>query len=61
LLEQGRHVSIVEDAIATLNPAEGQRALAELSALGAKIVSTEDAIKAAHRAEANSSRPSALS
>jgi len=53
LLEQGRHVSIVEDAIATLNPAEGQRALAELRALGAKIVSTEDAVRAAVNAAQN--------
>ena len=45
LLERGRHVSLVEDAIATLNPAEGQRAIAELKALGAKMVSTDEAIR----------------
>ena len=47
LLERGRRVSIVEDAIATLYPAEGQRALAEMRAMGAKLVSTEDAINRA--------------
>jgi nicotinamidase/pyrazinamidase len=51
LLERGRHVSIVKDAIATLNPAAGQRAIAKLQALGAKIVSTEEAISAARGAE----------
>jgi nicotinamidase/pyrazinamidase len=47
LLERGRHVSIVADAVATMNPAEGQRALGELRAMGAKIVSTDDAINRA--------------
>jgi nicotinamidase/pyrazinamidase len=59
LLERGRHVSIVEDAIATLNPAEGQRTIAELRALGAKIVSTEDAVRRAREAGAASPRGSA--
>jgi nicotinamidase/pyrazinamidase len=53
LLARGRHVSIVEDAIATLNPAEGQRAIAELRSLGAKIVSTEDAVNRARGVEAS--------
>jgi nicotinamidase/pyrazinamidase len=61
LLARGRHVSIVEDAIATLNPAEGQRAIAELIALGAKIVSTEEAVNRARDAEAMSSQGSAAS
>ena len=47
LLERGRHVSIVADAVATMNPADGQRALGELRAMGAKIVSTDDAINRA--------------
>jgi nicotinamidase/pyrazinamidase len=50
LLERGRRVSIVEDAIATLHPAKGQRALAEMRALGAKLVPTEDAINRARAA-----------
>lgn len=61
LLERGRRVSIVGDAIATLNPAEGQRALEELRAMGAKIVSTEDAINRARGAHSVSHRGSAVS
>ncbi|HEY0703399.1 MAG TPA: isochorismatase family cysteine hydrolase [Candidatus Acidoferrales bacterium] len=56
LLEHGRHVSIVEDAIATLNPAEGQRAIDELRNLGAKIVSTEYAISRARESSQNDRR-----
>jgi nicotinamidase/pyrazinamidase len=58
LLARGRRVSIVEDAIATLNPAEGQRALAELRALGANIVSTDHAVHRARGKGTASSRRS---
>jgi len=61
LLERGRRVSIVEDAIATLNPAEGQRAIAELRAMGAKIVSTEDAVNRVRGTETASSHGSSAS
>jgi len=44
LLERGRRVSIVKDAIETLNPEDGQRAIAELQALGANFISTEQAL-----------------
>jgi nicotinamidase/pyrazinamidase len=44
LLQRGRHVTIVEDAIETLNPAEGQRTIAELRELGAKFTTTEEAL-----------------
>jgi nicotinamidase/pyrazinamidase len=56
LLEEGRRVSIVEDAIATLNPAEGQRALDELRKLGAKLVTTEYAVQRAIESSAAESR-----
>jgi nicotinamidase/pyrazinamidase len=56
LLEEGRRVSIVEDAIATLNPAEGQRALDELRKLGAKIVTTDYAVQRAIESSAAASR-----
>ena len=46
LLERGRKVTVVEDAIETLNPAEGQRTLKELRELGAKFTTAE---KALHR------------
>jgi len=44
LLERGRRVSIVQDAIETLNPEDGQRAIAELQALGADFITTEQAL-----------------
>lgn len=44
LLERGRKVSLVEDAIETLNPEEGRRTLAELKAMGAKLITTEQAL-----------------
>jgi nicotinamidase/pyrazinamidase len=46
LLERGRKVFIVRDAIETLNPKEGSRTLEELKALGARIVSTDEALAA---------------
>jgi len=44
LLERGRKVSIVEDAIEALNPADGRRALDELQTLGARLIRTNQAI-----------------
>lgn len=44
LLERGRKVSIVEDAIETLNPADSRRALDELQTLGARLITTNQAI-----------------
>jgi nicotinamidase/pyrazinamidase len=44
LLERGRHVSVVQDAIETLKAEDGQRAARELQALGAKFVTTEQAL-----------------
>jgi len=44
LLERGRRVSVVEDAIETLKAEDGQRAVAELQALGAKFITTEHAL-----------------
>jgi nicotinamidase/pyrazinamidase len=41
LLERGRRVSIVEDAVEALKPEDGARALSELRGLGAKIVKTD--------------------
>ena len=50
LLERGRKVSVVEDAIKTLNPEEGKRALAELQQMGAKFITTEQALSRLRRA-----------
>jgi nicotinamidase/pyrazinamidase len=44
LLERGRRVSVVRDAIETLQAEDGQRTMTELQALGAKIISTEQAL-----------------
>lgn len=49
LLERGRKVAIIEDAIETLNPEEGRRTLAELKNLGASLISTEQALKRLER------------
>jgi len=55
LLERGRAVSVVEDAIETLNVEEGRRTVAELKQLGAKFITTEQAVAALSR-NAQSSR-----
>ena len=44
LLERGRLVSVIRDAIETLNPVEGDRTLKELENLGAKLITTEEAL-----------------
>jgi nicotinamidase/pyrazinamidase len=44
LLERGRRVFVVQDAIETLKAEDGQRAVAELQALGAKFISTDQAL-----------------
>jgi nicotinamidase/pyrazinamidase len=44
LLERGRRVSVVEDAIETLKAEDGQRIAAELQALGAKFITTAQAL-----------------
>jgi nicotinamidase/pyrazinamidase len=44
LLKRGRRVSVVKDAIETLNPQDGQRAISELQASGAKFITTDQAL-----------------
>jgi nicotinamidase/pyrazinamidase len=44
LLERGRRVAVVQDAIETLKADDGQRAMAELQALGAGFISTDQAL-----------------
>jgi nicotinamidase/pyrazinamidase len=44
LLERGRRVSVVQDAIETLKAEDGQRTVAELQALGAKFITTDQAL-----------------
>jgi nicotinamidase-related amidase len=47
LLDRGRKVSVVTDAIETLKAEESGRALGELKALGAQLVTTDEAIRLA--------------
>jgi nicotinamidase/pyrazinamidase len=45
LLERGRRVAVVEDAIETLKAEEGQRTTSELKTLGAKFIMTNQALR----------------
>jgi nicotinamidase/pyrazinamidase len=57
LMKRGRRVSIVRDAIETLNPEEGRKALDELRSLGARLITTDEALarlrSPAHPAQEN--------
>jgi nicotinamidase/pyrazinamidase len=44
LLERGRRVCVVEDAIETLKAADGERTVAELKTLGARFITTDQAL-----------------
>jgi len=60
LLERGRRVAVVSDAIETLNPEEARRTMADLAALGAATITTDEALRRLQTtpAEAKSSAPS---
>jgi nicotinamidase/pyrazinamidase len=45
LLDRGRRVALVTDAIRTLDPKDGQRALDELTAKGAGLITTDEALQ----------------
>ena len=45
LLERGRRVSVVQDAIETLDADESKRTLDELTVLGARLITTGEALK----------------
>jgi nicotinamidase/pyrazinamidase len=51
LLERGRRVAVVSDAIETLNPEEARRTMAELTALGAESITTNEALRRLNAAE----------
>jgi nicotinamidase/pyrazinamidase len=44
LLDRGRRVSLVQDAIETLQAEDGQRTVAELAGLGARLLATDQAL-----------------
>jgi nicotinamidase/pyrazinamidase len=46
LLERGRRVALVEDAIETLKPEDGQKTIAELERRGARLITTDQALSA---------------
>jgi nicotinamidase/pyrazinamidase len=46
LLELGRRVAVVRDAIETLNAEDGQKTIADLEQLGARITTTDQALSA---------------
>lgn len=50
LLERGRKVAIVKDAIETLQPEDGRRALDELQERGARLITTDEALAAVQAA-----------
>src|SRR5882672_1934670 len=54
LLERGRRVALVSDAIETLRAEDGRKTLEELTALGAWLVTTEQALSALDRATTHS-------
>jgi nicotinamidase/pyrazinamidase len=61
LLVRGRRVAVVSDAIETLNKHEARRTIAELAALGAKTITTSEALRRLDdtaAAEAKSPAPS---
>ncbi len=49
LLERGRRVAVVQDAIETLEQEEGERTIAELERLGARLTTTDQALRAIGR------------
>lgn len=52
LLNRGRRVALVTDAIETLHPADGQRTLDELTAKGARLITTDEALALVSRSVA---------
>jgi len=46
LLERGRRVAVVQDAIETLKSDDGQKTIAELERLGARLTNTQQALSA---------------
>lgn len=49
LLERGRRVAVVQDAIETLKPDEGEKTVAEFQRLGARLTTTDQALAALNR------------
>jgi len=56
LLERSRKVSLVKDVIETLKAEDGRRALEELKSLGARLITTDEAIAAVDQKSSSSAR-----
>jgi nicotinamidase/pyrazinamidase len=54
LLDRGRRVALVGDAIETLNAEEGRKAIEELTSLGSRLVTTEEALAAVEQSATRS-------
>lgn len=54
LLERGRRVALIRDAIETLDPEDGAKTIDELKSLGARIVTTEEALNAIGQSKSRS-------
>jgi nicotinamidase/pyrazinamidase len=54
LLQRGRRVSLVRDAIETLNPEDGRKTIGELASLGARLVTTDQALAALGQPQSHS-------
>jgi nicotinamidase/pyrazinamidase len=50
LLERGRRVAVVRDAIETLKREDGDKKIAELTSIGARVIDTEQALSAINSA-----------
>ena len=48
LLERGRRVAVVEDAIETLKPEDGRNTITDFERLGARLTTTDQALKAVY-------------
>jgi len=51
LLERNRRVAVVRDAIETLDPAAGEKAISELKTLGARLTTTKEVLAAVQSAK----------
>jgi nicotinamidase/pyrazinamidase len=54
LLERGRKVAVVTDAIEQIDPAEGKHTLDELKALGARFITTDEGLSESRNFSASS-------
>lgn len=54
LLERGRRVALVRDAIETLSPEDGTKTIEELTVLGARLIMTDQALRAIEESKSRS-------